>query len=101
MNDSDWQLSTTIKSIPEKGCELVCTIREKLTELAWPENDVFKIHLALEEIIMNAIKHGNQLNPDKNVTVNCDVAAGVFTPKTPKPHVINIAKNQEMSISAN
>ncbi len=78
MNDSDWQLSTTIKSIPEKGCELVCTIREKLTELAWPENDVFKIHLALEEIIMNAIKHGNQLNPDKNVTVNCDVAAGVF-----------------------
>ena len=78
MNNSDWQFSTTIKSIPEKGCELVGTIREKLTELAWSENDVFKIHLAMEEIIMNAIKHGNQRDPNKLVTVTCEVAAGVF-----------------------
>ena len=30
---------------------------------AWPDDETFKIRLALEEALVNAIKHGNQLDP--------------------------------------
>jgi len=33
---------------------------------------LFYMQLALEECIVNAIKHGNQLNPEKQVQVRCD-----------------------------
>lgn len=74
MNDSQWKLSTDIESVPDVGCALIGKIREKLVELQWPDQDVFKIHLALEEAIMNAMKHGNRLDPNKRVTVHCDVS---------------------------
>lgn len=33
--------------------------------------DVFGVRLALEEALVNAIKHGNGMDPDKNVYVGC------------------------------
>lgn len=35
--------------------------------------DQFAIRLALEEALANAIKHGNQCDPDKRIKVICDV----------------------------
>lgn len=35
----------------------------------YTETDTFAIKLALEEALVNAIKHGNQMDPDKRVTV--------------------------------
>ena len=52
-------MKTEIDSVPAKGCELIAVIREKLETLAWSQDDLFRIHLALEEVIMNAIKHGS------------------------------------------
>ena len=34
--------------------------------------DQFAIRLALEEALANAIKHGNQCDPEKNVTLECN-----------------------------
>lgn len=73
MSSSLWNLNVSIESQPEKGCALIGNIREKLTELKWPEGDIFKIHLAMEEVVMNAIKHGNKLDPEKLVSVVCDI----------------------------
>jgi serine/threonine-protein kinase RsbW len=44
-----------------------------LNELSWGEDDVFAVHLALEEALMNAIKHGNCLDSAKQVHVVLDV----------------------------
>jgi serine/threonine-protein kinase RsbW len=33
-------------------------------------SDIFSIRLALEEALINAIKHGNQLDPSKKVTIS-------------------------------
>lgn len=44
-------------------------IEEALQASAYSEHDIFSIKLALEEALVNAIKHGNQMDPDKRVTV--------------------------------
>ncbi len=41
----------------------------KLGEQGWTEQEVFGIHLAAEEALMNALKHGNQLDAGKFVDV--------------------------------
>ncbi|HEX4612842.1 MAG TPA: ATP-binding protein [Urbifossiella sp.] len=47
---------------------------QELVELAlqtseYSERDIFSIKLALEEALVNAIKHGNQMDPDKRVRI--------------------------------
>lgn len=44
-------------------------IEEALQASAYTEHDIFSIKLALEEALVNAIKHGNQMDPDKRVFV--------------------------------
>jgi serine/threonine-protein kinase RsbW len=36
---------------------------------AFSEREIFAIKLAVEEALVNAIKHGNQMDPDKSVRV--------------------------------
>jgi serine/threonine-protein kinase RsbW len=35
--------------------------------------DIFGMRLALEEAIVNAIKHGNRMDPEKSVRICCEV----------------------------
>lgn len=44
-----------------------------LNTLRFAERDVFGVRLALEEALVNAIKHGNQMDPNKKVRVTCRV----------------------------
>jgi serine/threonine-protein kinase RsbW len=53
-------------------------IEEALTASAYTEHDIFAIKLALEEALVNAIKHGNQMDPDKRVFVVFHVTAERF-----------------------
>jgi len=46
--------------------ERICSMLE---ENGFPPRDVFGVRLALEEALVNAIKHGNQMDPNKNVRV--------------------------------
>lgn len=39
----------------------------------WGDTDVFAIKLCVEEALVNAIKHGNQFDPDKKVQVNYSI----------------------------
>jgi len=39
--------------------------------IALKDDDIFALRLSLEEALINAIKHGNQLDKDKKVTVIC------------------------------
>ena len=40
----------------------------------WPDQDVFAIHLSLEEAIVNAILHGNSGDPEKQVEITFQVS---------------------------
>ncbi len=47
---------------------------DRLVGFAWSDSDVYGVRLAMEEGITNAIRHGNQLDPNKRVTVICRLA---------------------------
>lgn len=53
-------------------------IADALQTNGYTEHDTFAIKLALEEALVNAIKHGNQLDPDKQVFVVFNVTAERF-----------------------
>ncbi len=52
-----------------------------LQAYAYGETDVFAIKLALEEALTNAIKHGNNLNPNKRVKLDYEVGPQAVTLK--------------------
>ena len=53
-------------------------IEEALQASSYSEHDIFSIKLALEEALVNAIKHGNQMDPDKRVVVSYQVTSDRF-----------------------
>jgi len=53
-------------------------IESALQASAYSEHDIFSIKLALEEALVNAIKHGNQMDPDKRVFVAYCVSTDRF-----------------------
>jgi len=44
----------------------------------YSESDIFAIKLAVEEALVNAIKHGNQMDPDKRVRVSYRITPDRF-----------------------
>ena len=44
-------------------------IEQALQSVQFPETEIFAIKMAVEEALVNAIKHGNQMDPEKNVRV--------------------------------
>lgn len=53
-------------------------IEEALQASRYGEHDIFSIKLALEEALVNAIKHGNQMDPDKRVSISYHVTPEHF-----------------------
>ena len=45
-----------------------------MEQLDYPMRDVFGVRLALEEALVNAIKHGNGMDPNKKVHIECRVS---------------------------
>jgi len=41
--------------------------------LGYSGDDLFAVHLAMEEALVNAVKHGNKRDADKSVTIEYDV----------------------------
>ena len=76
-----WEYDNSLKSEPETASALVRQVVQKLKKLAWPESDVFAVHMALEEALMNAIKHGNASDPSKDVSVLMRIRTNSFYAK--------------------
>ncbi len=53
-------------------------IVDELKAVAFGEHDIFGIRLALEEALVNAMKHGNQLDPGKKVRIAWRVENEIF-----------------------
>jgi serine/threonine-protein kinase RsbW len=67
-----------IPSDPVEARRVQEEIEIRLRELQYEERDVFSIRLALEEAIVNAIKHGNQLNRNKKIQISYKVKSEHF-----------------------
>lgn len=53
-------------------------VEQALQASAYTEHEIFAIKLALEEALVNAIKHGNQMDPDKQVFIVYKVTSERF-----------------------
>lgn len=71
-------VEVTIASDYAEARRIQSIISEALQASAYTEHDIFAIMLALEEALVNAIKHGNQLDIDKRVSVSYTVTPDRF-----------------------
>ena len=65
-------INETIASDLEAAERIQNRIIGLLENLEFPARDLFGMRLALEEAIVNAIKHGNRMDPSKSVRVSCE-----------------------------
>jgi len=56
----DWKYDQHVPSEPDVCGQIVELLLDQLQVAGWGTKDVFGIHMAMEEAIMNAIRHGNQ-----------------------------------------
>ena len=69
------------KSVCSRAEDAVCIVRDlvgRLDEFGWTGKDVFGIHMAMEEALMNAIKHGNAADCEKKVHIEISVSEESF-----------------------
>jgi serine/threonine-protein kinase RsbW len=74
----DCTAEVTIPSDLAEARRVQTLIEESLQACAYSEHDIFSIKLALEEALVNAIKHGNQMDPDKRVFVTYKITPSRF-----------------------
>jgi serine/threonine-protein kinase RsbW len=57
---------------------LVNEVLELMEQLGWGTSELFGIHMALEESLTNAIRHGNKFDDSKVVQVECRLSPERF-----------------------
>ena len=80
MTEHSWSW-TTSESFPSRlGVHqaFLQDLLQRLDALGWPQRDVFGVHMALEESLTNAVRHGNELDESKQVKVECKLSAQRF-----------------------
>src|SRR5262245_37571490 len=71
ITEFSWERS--IPSRADAGKAVIDEVLRQLESLHWNEPDLFGIRLALEEAVINAIKHGNRFDESKCVAIVCRV----------------------------
>jgi serine/threonine-protein kinase RsbW len=64
-----WLYDRVIASDTKAGREVLDELLEQLEAQHWQQREIFAIHLATEEALVNAICHGNNSDAQKNVHV--------------------------------
>lgn len=70
--------TVTIPSEFGEGHRVQDEIIAALESHGYGDRDVFSVRLALEEAIVNAIKHGNQMDAEKRVHIHYCVSSELF-----------------------
>ena len=73
--DTPASTSVVVQSEPLALDGVYQDILSRLKQNDYSEDDIFGVHLAFEEAFLNAVKHGNKMNPHKTVTVEYMVNA--------------------------
>ena len=78
MSEHDYHNRIVIPSDLGEARRVQDEVEEALQSAGYGDRDVFSIKLAVEESLVNAMKHGNQLDPSKNVNVGYTVTPERF-----------------------
>ena len=70
--------SITICSQPSAVADVCKLILPQLQANGFEQDDIFAIHLALEEAFQNAVEHGNKMDPNKKVQIDYFINAEKF-----------------------
>jgi serine/threonine-protein kinase RsbW len=76
-----WSYDNRIPSEPDHCATIIGLILEQLEKSSWSNKDTFGIHMAMEEAILNAIRHGNHCAPDKYVHIVIELSEDRFYSK--------------------
>ncbi|MHC4394439.1 MAG: ATP-binding protein [Planctomycetota bacterium] len=74
MSETSFSRSMVVESTPSAIFEVWESILSKLQANNFSQEDIFAVHLALEESFTNATKHGNKMDPAKKVKVDYSVS---------------------------
>lgn len=66
-----WQCDEVIPNDPVVGRRLIDELLRHLEALHWARREIFGVHLAVDEALVNAILHGNALDQSKHVHFCC------------------------------
>lgn len=66
-----WRYDRVIASDPTVARQVLDEMLSQLEVQHWQQRDIFAVHLATEEALVNAIHHGNGSDTRKNVHVVC------------------------------
>jgi serine/threonine-protein kinase RsbW len=69
-----WQIEKSLPSDNGAAQKLLEKVLAQLEKCCWQDRDVFGVRLAMEEALINAIKHGNRLDQKKHVHVVCKLS---------------------------
>lgn len=72
---SDWSADLTIPSAYAAGKTVIEQLLTALRTAQWSEHEIFGVHLAVEEALVNAIRHGNGLDESKYVRAKFQLSA--------------------------
>ncbi|HEY2881143.1 MAG TPA: ATP-binding protein [Pirellulales bacterium] len=73
--DWSWTTESRLPSVRGASHQLLGNLLAELRREQWSEADIFGIHLAVEEALVNAIRHGNDSDQSKQVHVVCKLAS--------------------------
>ncbi len=73
VSESPINFSMVVKSRPSAVVKVCDQVLSKLEVNGFGKDDIFAVHLALEEAFLNAVKHGNKMDPSKKVKIEYSV----------------------------
>jgi len=73
-----WTEEYTFPSDMGTAHSLIEEVMKRVRADHWNDKDLFAIELVLEEALTNAVKHGNHLDPAKNVRFGFKLGEGTF-----------------------
>ena len=73
VSSTPFNFSIVVKSRPSAVVEVCEEVLSKLEANDFSKDDIFAVHLALEEAFLNAVKHGNKMDSSKEVKIDYSV----------------------------
>jgi serine/threonine-protein kinase RsbW len=77
-NGWTWTIDLVFPSATGAGTQVLTEMLDQLRREGWEEKHLFGIHLAVEEALVNAIRHGNASDHRKCVHVRCKLSPNHF-----------------------
>lgn len=66
-----WQFHRVVPSTLADASQVLAEIVAELEKQGWSSKDIFSVQLAVEEALVNAIKHGNRSDHTKVISTRC------------------------------